>query len=107
MAPTRGPGHATELARKAVDDGYELVLACGGDGTVNEIATGLCGTSAAMGNRTPAGSGNGLARHLGIPVDIDSSLPRHKRNRTSSPPTMAQPTDAPSSAPSEWASTPP
>ncbi len=73
VAPTRGPGHATELARKAVDDGYELVLACGGDGTVNEIATGLCGTSAAMGI-IPAGSGNGLARHLGIPVDIDSSL---------------------------------
>ena len=73
VAPTRRPGHATELARKAVDDGYELVLACGGDGTVNEIATGLCGTSAAMGI-IPAGSGNGLARHLGIPVDIDSSL---------------------------------
>ncbi|MDE6206602.1 MAG: diacylglycerol kinase family lipid kinase [Muribaculaceae bacterium] len=70
---TTGPGHATELARQAAAEGFHTVLACGGDGTVNEVATGLCGTSTAMGI-IPTGSGNGLARHLGIPVDVDSSL---------------------------------
>lgn len=73
VAPTRAPGHATELARQAAADGYDFVIAVGGDGTVNEIAQGLIGTNTAMAI-VPTGSGNGLARHLGIPVDIDSSL---------------------------------
>lgn len=73
ICPTKGPGHATELARLAAEQGYHTVIACGGDGTVNEIATGLCGTDTALAI-IPTGSGNGLARHLGIPVDIDSSI---------------------------------
>lgn len=73
IVSTRYPGHATELASEAAANGYDTVLACGGDGTINEVATGLCGTSAALGI-IPTGSGNGLARHMGIPVDIDSSL---------------------------------
>lgn len=73
IAPTDGPGHATELARQAVAEGREAVLVCGGDGTVNETASGLIGSDTAMGI-LPSGSGNGLARHLGIPVDIDSAL---------------------------------
>lgn len=65
---TTGPGDATGAARKAASAGFHGVLACGGDGTVNEVATGLCGTRTALGI-IPLGSGNGLARHLGIPID--------------------------------------
>ncbi len=70
---TGGSGDATTLAREAAVSGYGGVLACGGDGTVNETARALCGTSTAMGI-LPAGSGNGLARHLGIPMDIPLAL---------------------------------
>ncbi len=70
---TRGPGHGLDLAREAAEQGRHSVLACGGDGTVNEIASGLIGSETVLGI-IPTGSGNGLARHLGIPVDIDRSL---------------------------------
>ncbi|MDO4319090.1 MAG: diacylglycerol kinase family lipid kinase [Bacteroidales bacterium] len=70
---TTGPGDATRLAADAAIRGDYGVLACGGDGTVNEVATGLIGTSTALGI-LPAGSGNGLARHIGIPIDISRSL---------------------------------
>lgn len=63
---TERPRHATELARRAVDDGCSLVVAIGGDGTLNEVAAGLVGTDAVFG-LIPCGSGNGLGRHLGIP----------------------------------------
>lgn len=65
---TAGPGDATRLARKAVDENYDVVLACGGDGTVNEVARGLINTSVAL-CILPAGSGNGLARHIELPPD--------------------------------------
>jgi YegS/Rv2252/BmrU family lipid kinase len=64
---TREAGHATELAREAVAAGAGLVLAVGGDGTVNEVARGLVGSRAALGI-VPVGSGNGLARALRIPL---------------------------------------
>jgi diacylglycerol kinase (ATP) len=67
LSVTEGPGHATELARHAAAAGAELVLSVGGDGTANEVARGLIGTSAALGI-VPAGSGNGLARALRIPL---------------------------------------
>jgi YegS/Rv2252/BmrU family lipid kinase len=70
---TEFAGHATRLASQAAHDGYYGVLACGGDGTVNEIARALCGTQTALGI-IPTGSGNGLARHIEIPVDVDLSL---------------------------------
>ena len=63
---TERPRHATELARRAVDEGCKLVVAIGGDGTLNETAAGLVGTDAVFG-LVPCGSGNGLGRHLGIP----------------------------------------
>ncbi len=65
VVPTERPRHATELARQAVADGCELVVAIGGDGTMNEVASGLVGTPAIFG-LIPCGSGNGLGRHLGI-----------------------------------------
>jgi YegS/Rv2252/BmrU family lipid kinase len=70
---TTGPGDATRLARFAADNGYAAVLAAGGDGTINETAKALCDTGVPLGI-IPAGSGNGLARHIGIPVDTRLSL---------------------------------
>ncbi len=66
FATTEGPGHATELAREAVRAGHEVVVAIGGDGTMNEVAQGLIHTPTALA-LVPCGSGNGLALHLGLP----------------------------------------
>lgn len=70
---TQSRGHATELAQWAVEQKMDLVFAVGGDGTVNEVAHGLVGSSVAMGI-LPKGSGNGLARHLAVPMDFKKSL---------------------------------
>ncbi|MCK9205271.1 MAG: diacylglycerol kinase family lipid kinase [Bacteroidales bacterium] len=70
---TEKPGHATELSRKAAEEGMDIVVAVGGDGTVNETATGLVGAETALGI-IPTGSGNGLARHLGIPMKIKQAV---------------------------------
>lgn len=70
---TKGPGHATSLAKEAIAAGYTKVIAVGGDGTVNEVAQGLLHSPVTMGI-IPKGSGNGLARHLQIPVKINDSL---------------------------------
>ena len=69
---TERAGHATELAREAVEGGADIVAVCGGDGTINETATAMCGTGVPMAI-IPNGSGNGLARHLRIPIDIKES----------------------------------
>ncbi|MBI2510937.1 MAG: diacylglycerol kinase family lipid kinase [Opitutae bacterium] len=66
VVSTERPRHATELARAAVDEGCDLVVAIGGDGTMNEVASALVNTPATFG-LIPCGSGNGLGRHLGIP----------------------------------------
>lgn len=66
-------GDATRLAALAVEKDYYGVVAVGGDGTVNETARALCGSRVALGI-VPAGSGNGLARHIGIPMDVKSAL---------------------------------
>ena len=65
VVSTERPRHATELAQEAVADGCGLVVAIGGDGTMNEVATALVGSPAVFG-LIPCGSGNGLGRHLGI-----------------------------------------
>jgi len=70
---TQDRGHATELAKNASAAGFDKVFAVGGDGTVNEVAQGLVRTSTKMGI-IPKGSGNGLARHLGIPMSVKKSL---------------------------------
>ena len=70
---TQGRGHASELAQQAVDLGFQKVVAVGGDGTVNEVAQGLLHKPAAMGI-IPKGSGNGLARHLGIPTKLNLAV---------------------------------
>lgn len=69
---TKYAGHATQLAAQAVKDGYERILAAGGDGTINETARALVGTQTALGI-VPKGSGNGLARELGMPLMYEAA----------------------------------
>lgn len=70
---TNHSGHATTLASEAVAEGYDVVVAVGGDGTVNEVARALVGTDTALGI-LPCGSGNGLARHLHIPMNARKAV---------------------------------
>lgn len=70
---TLGKGGAESISREAVVNGFDTVIACGGDGTVNETATPLVGTDVALGI-LPFGSGNGLARTMGIPFEIDAAM---------------------------------
>jgi YegS/Rv2252/BmrU family lipid kinase len=70
---TECPGHATELAREALDAGVERIVAVGGDGTMNEVAQALVGSPAALA-LVPCGSGNGLALHLGLPTQARRAL---------------------------------
>ena len=70
---TQAPAHATTLAAEAAAAGFQSVVAVGGDGTVNEVAKGLLRGPVPMGI-IPKGSGNGLARHLGIPLKTESAL---------------------------------
>lgn len=70
---TEGPGHATEISRQYSSDGTAVIVAVGGDGSVNEVARGLVGSNTALGI-IPAGSGNGLAHHLKIPLNHGKAL---------------------------------
>jgi len=70
---TERPHHATELCKEAVNNNFKLVVAVGGDGTVNEVARPLVDTNIPMGI-VPSGSGNGLARHLKIPIDPKKAI---------------------------------
>ena len=72
---TEFAGHAVELARTAAAEGFAVVAAVGGDGTVNEVGRGLLGTDTALGI-VPQGSGNGLARHLKVPLALPAALRR-------------------------------
>ena len=71
---TRAPGHARDLARELVASGAPLIFAWGGDGTVNEVAAELAFHPASALAIIPAGSGNGLARELRIPLDPEAAI---------------------------------
>jgi diacylglycerol kinase (ATP) len=69
IAETKGPRTAQGIARQAVEQRRGMVIACGGDGTINEIVNGLAGSQVPMA-LLPAGTANILAKELGIPWDI-------------------------------------
>lgn len=71
---TRGRGHAVELAQRAVAGGFDVVVAMGGDGTVSEVARAALYQNISMAI-LPKGSGNGLARHVGIPLSLKKAIP--------------------------------
>jgi YegS/Rv2252/BmrU family lipid kinase len=73
VSVTQKFGDATEFARQAANDGYEIVAGYGGDGTQHEIANGIMGTSALMGV-LPGGTGNGFANEMGIPGKLRPAL---------------------------------
>lgn len=66
VVPTEYMGHATALAREAADRGWSAVIACGGDGTLNEVVNGVVGTPTAVGV-VRGGMGNVFAKEIGVP----------------------------------------
>ena len=70
---TEYAGHGTLIAAEAVSLGVKNIIAIGGDGTINEIAKSLVGSKSSLGI-IPTGSGNGLARHLNIPLKITKAI---------------------------------
>jgi len=84
LTETRGPGDATEIAHRASAEGRQLVIACGGDGTLNEIVNGLA--TQQNGHRVPlallpGGTANILAKELGLPWDIPRAAERLVRGQ--------------------------
>jgi diacylglycerol kinase family enzyme len=71
-APTDGPGHATEIVRSFLPSGLDIVVVCGGDGTISEAACGLAGSRVPLAI-LPGGTSNVLVRELSIPLDLDEA----------------------------------
>jgi diacylglycerol kinase (ATP) len=85
LVRTQAPEHALELARRAVDDGFDVVVAAGGDGTANEVLNGLmlardAGKSAIMGHLA-IGRGNDFAFGAGIPPGLDAGCENLRRGQ--------------------------
>lgn len=70
---TEYAGHASEIAKEAMNNGIDIVVAVGGDGTVNEVARAIVHSNTALGI-IPCGSGNGLARHLLLPMNAKKAI---------------------------------
>lgn len=73
-------GHAIDLTRESIDQKADIIVACGGDGTINEVASTLVGSTIPLGI-VPIGSGNGLASNLNIPKNIKKALYIIKNNQ--------------------------
>ncbi len=80
---TKFKDEAPSIVKEYLDKGHTTFIAVGGDGTVNEIAKTLVNTKARLGI-IPKGSGNGLARHLGIPLRLNAALDNIKKSHTES-----------------------
>lgn len=81
MVTTRVPGDASRIAAQAALDGFDEVIVSGGDGTINEALQGLIGTKARLGI-LPRGTGNVLARELGLPLNVKGAADVIARGRT-------------------------
>lgn len=79
--PTKYPGHATELAKEAIKEKFETVIAAGGDGTVDAVATALVGTQINVGV-LPLGTFMNVAAMLSIPFDLEKAVLLIKIGRT-------------------------
>lgn len=79
MFMTGYEGHASQIAKDAVDNNVDYVIAVGGDGTINEVARMLVDTNVIFGI-IPSGSGNGLARDLHIPLNHNKAIEIIKQN---------------------------
>ncbi len=77
---TSFPGHAFEITRKEIDNQVDIFVVVGGDGTINEVAKALMNSDCRMAV-IPMGSGNGFARHFGIPLNINKAVRRIKQGR--------------------------
>ncbi|MDQ1148461.1 diacylglycerol/lipid kinase family protein [Sphingobacterium zeae] len=75
---TARPNHAYEIGLKAIEEGYDAVIAVGGDGTINELGSALVGSGIPLGI-IPEGSGNGLALYLGVPMNEAAAIRRINR----------------------------
>ena len=71
-APTDAPGHATEIVRSFLPSGLDVVVVCGGDGTISETASGLAGSAVPLAI-LPGGTSNVLVRELSIPLDLEDA----------------------------------
>ena len=70
---TSHKGHAIDIAKNAISNNIDIVCAVGGDGSVHEIGTTLIGSKTKLAI-IPIGSGNGLARHMNIPLTITEAI---------------------------------
>jgi diacylglycerol kinase (ATP) len=77
---TNAPKHGTELSKESASS-FDVVVSAGGDGSANEVAAGISGSNASLGI-IPMGSGNGMARHLGIPMEIKKAFDVINNGRT-------------------------
>ena len=81
LAGTHCPGDARPLAMQAAAEGYELIVAAGGDGTVNEVVNGIGRSGVALGV-LPLGTANVFARALGVPLELNAAWKVIERGRT-------------------------
>ncbi len=83
VAFTKGPGDAAEIAKRAIAAGRRFIIACGGDGTINEVANGILesGEDAALGV-LPSGTGGDFRRTIGMPSDIREAAKALRTGRT-------------------------
>jgi YegS/Rv2252/BmrU family lipid kinase len=80
LVQTEAPRHATLLAASAAEEGYDVVVAVGGDGTTFEVINGLAGRDTALAV-LPIGSGNDMIKPLGIPTDLPAAVERLRRGK--------------------------